>query len=101
MNARDPLHPQGPLVDRRPRPGALQADRAAVIDAADLAEERARQDSPFSSYEKTRLHLAGQIAAGLCANPQTYRMQSWQGEVARNAISMADKILMVHLSGSC
>jgi hypothetical protein len=74
---------------------------SSIIDAADHLDHAARQDRPFTHYEKTRLHLAGQIAAGLCANPHVFEMRGWQGEVARDSLSMADKILLVHMTGGC
>jgi hypothetical protein len=36
--------------------------------------------------EKARLHLAGKIAAGMAANPETYQMQFWLGTTTVTAL---------------
>lgn len=42
---------------------------------------------------KTRLAIAGRIAAGICANPERYEGQSHEGEVAAAAWSIAGKLI--------
>ncbi len=54
-----------------------------------------------AAYDKTRLAIAGRIAAGLCANPQVFAQRGWQGAVARDAWAVADKLLLLATTGGC
>lgn len=66
-----------------------------------LREARAREVADFTPYEKMRLSLTARIAAGICANPEVFVTASWEGEAARTAMRVADKILMLHITGGC
>lgn len=61
----------------------------------------ARQQTEFEldALTKTRLHLAGQIAAGLAANPEQVSMPHWEAETARSALSVADKLIKLAVQG--
>lgn len=61
----------------------------------------ARENTGFDldALTRTRLHLAGQIAAGLVSNPQQIALRSWEAETARAALSVADKIIRLAISG--
>lgn len=50
---------------------------------------------------RTRLHLAGQIAAGLASNPAHVECLDWENEAVRIAARMADKLVRVIVSGGC
>ena len=50
---------------------------------------------------RARLHLAGQIAAGLVSNPEQLALRDWEGETARAALRVADKLLRLVVSGGC
>lgn len=69
----------------------------APIDTALLE----REPETFSVHEKLRLMMAARIAAGLCANPQTYVQRGWQGETARNALAVADRLILLVGTGGC
>lgn len=55
----------------------------------------------FSQYERMRLSLAARIAGGICANPEIYAGQGWEGEAARAAMRVADRLLSIHYTGAC
>lgn len=55
----------------------------------------------LAEQNRKRLALAGRIAAGMCANPNVYKQHGWQGEVARNALAVADKLVSLVESGGC
>lgn len=61
----------------------------------------ARQESNFEldALTRARLHLAGQIAAGLVANPEQISLHNWEAETARAALSVADKLIRLTVSG--
>lgn len=63
----------------------------------------ARENTAFEldSLTRTRLHLAGQIAAGLVSNPQQLAVRNWEAESARAALAVADKLLRLAISGGC
>lgn len=67
---------------------ALRAARAAAVD-------------DFSPYERMRLSLAARVAAGMCANPEVFATPNWEGEAARAAMRVADRLLLLHISGGC
>lgn len=48
---------------------------------------------------RVRLHLAGQIAAGLVSNPGHVACRDWENEACRIAARMADKIIRLSVSG--
>ena len=50
-------------------------------DAVDLADE------------KLRIAIASRIAAGMCANPEMFKMRSWEAETAAAALRVADRII--------
>lgn len=60
-----------------------------------------RQQTAFDldALTKTRLHLAGQIAAGLVSNPEQLSMPHWEAETARAALSVADKLIRLTVAG--
>jgi hypothetical protein len=72
-----------------------------VFDLADRLEAKARQDRPFTEYERMRLELAARIAGGLCSNPHLYESHAWESTAAYSAMSIADKLLMLHMTGGC
>lgn len=61
----------------------------------------AREQTTFDldPLTRTRLHLAGQIAAGLVANPEQIACPHWEAETARAALSVADKLIRLTVSG--
>lgn len=61
----------------------------------------ARQSSDFEldALTRTRLHLAGQIAAGLVSNPGQLACGNWEAETARAALLVADKLIRLTVSG--
>ena len=63
--------------------------------------EQEQEPETVTAYDKTRLALAGRIAAGLCANPHVCTQQSWRGAVARDALQIADNLLLLVTSGGC
>lgn len=70
-------------------------------DRAALQEARAREVADFTPYEKMRLSLAARVAGGMCANPESFAVPAWEGEVARSAMRVADKLLTLHATGGC
>lgn len=73
----------------------------APAPAAVLREALERQEHEFSPWEKMRLSLAARIAGGMCANPNVYTCPNWEGEAARSAMKVADKLLLLHVTGGC
>lgn len=63
----------------------------------------ARENTAFEldALTRTRLHLAGQIAAGLVSNPAQLACRNWEAESARAALAVADKLLRLVVSGGC
>lgn len=61
----------------------------------------ARENTAFEldALTRTRLHLAGQIAAGLVANPEQLSLPYWEAETARAALSVADKLISLTVTG--
>lgn len=61
----------------------------------------AKQSTDFEldALTRTRLHLAGQIAAGLASNPQQLTCRDWENETVRVAARMADKLIRLCVSG--
>lgn len=61
----------------------------------------ARQQSTFEldNLTRTRLMLAGQIAAGLVSNPAQLSCRNWEAETARAAMLVADKLIHLAVSG--
>lgn len=61
----------------------------------------ARPETAFEldALTRTRLHLAGQIAAGLASNPEQLSMPHWEADTARAALSVADKLIRLVVSG--
>lgn len=70
-------------------------------DRAALNEARARAVDDFTPYEKMRLSLAARIAAGMCASPHIFESSDWEGEAARAAMRVADKLILIHVTGGC
>jgi hypothetical protein len=62
---------------------------------------RAKEPQAFEldTYTRTRLMLAGQIAAGLASNPEQVSMPRWEAETARAALSVADKLIALTVTG--
>ena len=61
----------------------------------------ARQSTEFEldALTRTRLHLAGQIAAGLVSNPAQLECRNWEAETARAALLVADKLIRLTITG--
>lgn len=61
----------------------------------------ARENTAFDldALTRTRLHLAGQIAAGFAANPENMAPSNWRATIARDALDVADKIIRLATSG--
>lgn len=61
----------------------------------------ARQSTEFDldALTRTRLHLAGQIASGMCANKENYVVGAWQASIASNSLEIADKLIRLAVSG--
>lgn len=72
---------------------------APDIEALRQARERAVDE--FTPYERMRLSLAARVAAGMCANPEVFASPGWEGEAARAAMRVADRLLLLHISGGC
>lgn len=62
----------------------------------------ARQQTTFDldALTKTRLHLAGQIAAGMCANKENMVPGGWKANIARDALAVADNIIKLTTAGA-
>lgn len=54
----------------------------------------------LDNMTKTRLHLAGQIASGMCANKENMTNYAWRATIARDAMQVADNIVKLAVSGS-
>jgi len=61
----------------------------------------ARQESNFEldALTRTRLMLAGQIAAGLASNPAHVACRDWENQAVRLATDMAAKLIKLNVSG--
>jgi hypothetical protein len=61
----------------------------------------AQQQTNFEldALTRTRLMLAGQIAAGLVSDGNQRRCSNWEGESARAALLVADKLIRLVVSG--
>jgi len=61
----------------------------------------ARQETAFEldALTRTRLMLAGQIAAGLASNPNHVNQGDWENKAVRIASDMARKLVALHVSG--
>jgi hypothetical protein len=61
----------------------------------------ARQSTEFEldAMTRTRLMLAGQIAAGLVSNPGHVACRDWENEAVRIAARMADKLVRLTAQG--
>ncbi len=59
------------------------------------------QEFELDPLTRTRLHLASQIAAGLCSNPENMISMDWEGSIARSALSVADKLIRLTMTGGC
>lgn len=55
----------------------------------------------FSPHNKMRLALAARVAAGMCANPNTYDQDQWQAVTAYHSLQVADKLIMLVGTGGC
>lgn len=55
----------------------------------------------LTDLEKTRLTIAKEIAAGMCANPQTYLQQGWHAQVVNDSLRIADKLIVSVRTGGC
>jgi hypothetical protein len=62
----------------------------------------ARQETAFEldPLTRTRLHLAGQIAAGMCANKENMIPGNWKANIARDSLDVADKLIRLAVSGA-
>lgn len=60
---------------------------------------REKTDFELDALTRTRLHLAGQIAAGLVSNPGHVECCDWENEAVRIAARMADKLTRLIVSG--
>ena len=65
------------------------------------ANMTARQQSTFEldNLTRTRLMLAGQIAAGMCGNKENYTTPHWQASIARSSLEIADKLIKLTVTG--
>lgn len=61
----------------------------------------ARQQTEFEldALTRTRLHLASQIASGMCANRENMVPGNWQAIIARDSMQLADKLIKLAVSG--
>lgn len=53
----------------------------------------ARDPVDMAADEKLRIAIASRVAAGICANPETFKMRSWEVETAQAALRIADRII--------
>lgn len=60
---------------------------------------RENTDFELDPLTRTRLHLAGQIAAGLVSNHRHTECRDWENEAVRIAARMADKLVKLTVSG--
>lgn len=60
-----------------------------------------RQQTTFDldALTKTRLHLAGQIAAGMCANKENMVPGNWRANIARDSLQVADNLIKLAVAG--
>lgn len=49
--------------------------------------------------QKMRLAVASRIAAGMMANPETFKMRSWQAETAQASLAVADQLIRLVRGG--
>ncbi len=61
----------------------------------------ARQETAFEldALTRTRLHLAGQIASGMCANKENMVPGNWRANIARDSLQVADNLIKLAVSG--
>lgn len=61
----------------------------------------ARESTAFEldALTRTRLHLAGQIAAGMCANKENMVPGNWRANIARDSLQVADNLIKLAVSG--
>lgn len=61
----------------------------------------AKQQTAFEldALTKTRLHLAGQIASGMCANGENMCNTAWRACIARDSLQVADNIIKLATAG--
>jgi len=52
-------------------------------------------------YDKTRLAIAGRLAAGMLANPKVYQSSGWKSGVARDAWDVAGNLMLLATTGGC
>lgn len=57
------------------------------------------QKFEVDAWSKMRIHIAGQIAAGLASNPEELRITAYESEIARASVSIADHIISYVLFG--
>jgi hypothetical protein len=53
----------------------------------------------MDTLQKMRLSVAAKIAGGMCANKENMRMSSWEAEIARASLSVADKLIHLVTAG--
>lgn len=61
----------------------------------------ARESTAFEldALTRTRLHLAGEIAAGMCANKENMVPGNWRANIARDSLQVADNLIKLAVSG--
>lgn len=61
----------------------------------------ARESTAFEldALTRTRLHLAGQIAAGMCANKENMVPGNWRANIARDSLQVADNLIKLAVAG--
>lgn len=64
----------------------------APLKAIRLADHQ-HLEAQIEADNRIRIGVASRIAAGMCANPHSMEMHNWQGEVAFNSLSVADKLI--------
>lgn len=74
---------------------------SAAIHPLPAPEPETLDAAALDPYEKMLLAIAGRIAAGMCANPQTYVQQGWRKAVALDSVAVAEKLITVIRTGGC
>lgn len=61
----------------------------------------ARQQTAFDldALTRARIHLAGQIAGGMCANKENMIPAGWRATIARDSLTLADNIIKLATQG--
>ena len=61
----------------------------------------ARPQTAFEidALTRARLHLAGQIAGGMCANKENMVPGGWRANIARDSLAVADNIIKLAMQG--